>query len=115
MKRTLHALGVLVVLAAVAAPGSAATTPASKRAARHEPAARPAAARADSLPSAGAGSEFERNILYINGVPDTAGVFLDDSILLARVDDRRITAREFVDTYYNAYAEDRPGQDSLGR
>ena len=51
---------------------------------------------------------------YINGVPDT-GQFLPDTVTLARVNDRRITVRDYVQNYFNSYAEDRPGQDSLGR
>jgi len=51
---------------------------------------------------------------YINGVPDT-GQFLPDSTELARVNDVRITVRDFIWAYFNSYAEDRPSQDSLGR
>lgn len=49
-----------------------------------------------------------------NGVPDT-GQFLADSVVLARVDDKRFTARTFVYEYFSAFSGDRPRPDSLGR
>src|SRR5262245_14132464 len=51
---------------------------------------------------------------FINGVLDT-GQFLPDTAILARVDDHVIRVREFVESYFNAYAEDRPAGDSAGR
>jgi peptidyl-prolyl cis-trans isomerase C len=47
-------------------------------------------------------------------VPDT-GQFLPDTALLGRVADKRITVAEFVETYFNSYAPDRPKSDSAGR
>lgn len=46
--------------------------------------------------------------------PPSTGV-LPDSFVLCRVADRVVRAAEFVDTYFNSYAEFRPPQDSLGR
>ena len=92
MKRSGSALSILLLLLSLAAWAIAAPTPGTA------PAAAP-----------------PKNIMYINGVPDTGAVFLPDSALLGRVDERRITAGEFVETYFNAYAPDRPEQDSSGR
>lgn len=55
-----------------------------------------------------------RRPVFINGVLDT-GQFLPDTAVIGRVNEVRITSRDFVETYYNAYAPDRPAQDSLGR
>ena len=35
--------------------------------------------------------------------------------MLATVNEYQVTARKFIVSYFNAYAPDRPGQDSLGR
>jgi len=51
---------------------------------------------------------------WINGEPDT-GQFLDDSVLIARVDQRTIRARDYVEAYFSSYAEYRPRPDSAGR
>lgn len=51
---------------------------------------------------------------YINGIPDT-GQFLPDTTVIAQVDELPITIRDFIWSYFNSYAEDRPSQDSLGR
>lgn len=55
------------------------------------------------------------DLRYVGGIPDTAGAFLPDSAMLASVDGRKLTAGEFVQTWYNAYAADLPKSDSLGR
>src|SRR5437899_767423 len=47
-------------------------------------------------------------------IPDT-GQFLPDSAVLARVNDRIIRVGEFIERYYNSYAEYRPSHDSTGR
>jgi hypothetical protein len=47
-------------------------------------------------------------------VPDT-GQFLPDTVILARVNDRVIRVGEFVERYFNSYAEYRPRPDSAGR
>ncbi len=41
--------------------------------------------------------------------------FLPDTTVLLRVDDRAVTARDFVETYFNSWAEYRPRADSAGR
>lgn len=53
---------------------------------------------------------------FTNDLPDppAPGTLPDDYVMI-RVDDHSIGAREFVDSYFAAYAADRPGQDSLGR
>ena len=56
-----------------------------------------------------------RNITYIRGIPDTSSYFLKDSVALARVNDRVLRVREYINAYYDSYAQDRPGSDSLGR
>jgi hypothetical protein len=50
---------------------------------------------------------------WINGVEDT-GQFLPDSVLLARVEQRRIIVGGFVDAYFASYAEYRPRPDEAG-
>ena len=51
--------------------------------------------------------------------PNAAAVppagFIPDTTVLARVNDSAITVRDFIRSYFNAYAADRPGVDSLGR
>jgi peptidyl-prolyl cis-trans isomerase C len=59
-----------------------------------------------------AGAAGTRRI--INGVPDT-GQFLPDTVVLARVNEREYTVREYVYSFYGSYAEDRPQPDSAGR
>lgn len=51
---------------------------------------------------------------YIGTVRDT-GQFLPDSAVLGRVDDQVIRVGEYVEAYFNSYAEFRPQADSLGR
>jgi parvulin-like peptidyl-prolyl isomerase len=51
---------------------------------------------------------------FINGVPDS-GQFLPDTVVLARINERAYTVKEYVYSYFASYAEDRPSQDSLGR
>ena len=114
----LTTLGLLagLVLAGFAAPASKAARPAQAAARKRAPGARPkAGAPAPAAVDTTEPVDLRQNIRYIDGLPDTAGVFLPDSTVLARVNERLITAREFVDTYYNSYAEDRPTHDSLGR
>jgi hypothetical protein len=53
-------------------------------------------------------------VTFYNEVPDT-GQFLPDSAVVASVDQRKFTAREFVIEYYSAFAADRPKPDSAGR
>lgn len=50
----------------------------------------------------------------IDGVPDT-GQFLPDDAVLAVIDGNKITARAFVDAYFNSLIEFRPKGDSAGR
>jgi len=115
----LTTLGLLagLVLAGLAAPAAQpAQRPAPPAARKSAPAARPKASTPAHAPvDTTEPVDLRQNIRYIDGRPDTAGVFLPDSTVLARVNERLITAREFVDTYYNSYAEDRPTGDSLGR
>jgi hypothetical protein len=47
-------------------------------------------------------------------VPDT-GQFLPDTAILARMNDRLVRARDFVEAYFSSYAEFRPRPDSAGR
>jgi parvulin-like peptidyl-prolyl isomerase len=56
----------------------------------------------------------KKQIVTYDGVPDT-GQFLPDTALLARVDDRLIRVRDYVENYFNSYAEDRPASDAAGR
>lgn len=51
---------------------------------------------------------------WINDEPDT-GQFLADTVLIARVEDRTIRARGYLETYFGSYAEYRPRPDSAGR
>ena len=102
MKRSSLALAVLILVSALATPGIAAPAPEGSK----------------SMPAGDAGGSVQppaRNILYIDGLPDTAGVFLPDTAMLAHVDRHVITAGEFVQTYYDAYAPDRSDRDSSGR
>ena len=52
--------------------------------------------------------------LFVDGVRDT-GQLLPDTAVLARVNDQTITARDFVEAYFEAYPVDRPASDSSGR
>lgn len=53
---------------------------------------------------------------YGRNLPDApAAGFLPDSFVLARIQDRAVTVADYVDAYFNSYAELRPAQDSLGR
>jgi hypothetical protein len=117
MIRPAAALSTLVLIAGLGlSTASPAATPAKP--APWKPGTKgsaPAAAPAHADTFADHELDLRQNIRYINGLPDTAGVFLPDTTVLARVDDHVFTARDFVETYYNAYAPDRPGQDSLGR
>ncbi len=51
---------------------------------------------------------------YVNGVPDT-GQFLPDSVWLMQVGPRVTNVGQYVNAYFDSYAEYRPGTDSLGR
>ena len=51
---------------------------------------------------------------FIDGIRDT-GQFLPDSVVVLRVDNRPVRVREYVESYFNSYAEDRPKSDSAGR
>lgn len=51
---------------------------------------------------------------WVDGVPDT-GQFLADSVVLATVAGRRITAGQFRNDYFDVYAPVRPKTDSTGR
>ncbi len=42
-------------------------------------------------------------------------VFVDDTVVVARIEDRFIRVRDFVDRFFNSYMEYRPQGDSLGR
>jgi parvulin-like peptidyl-prolyl isomerase len=72
--------------------------------------------RATQVPGAPAESAAaaKRPVRFINDEPDT-GQFLPDSVLLARVADREIRVRNYVETYFRSYAEYRPRPDSAGR
>ncbi len=56
-----------------------------------------------------------RNVTMIDGIADTSSFWIPDTTELARVNQRVLRAEEFIRTYYDAYAEDRPEGDSLGR
>lgn len=88
--RALAALGLSLALSLIAASGPA-----------------------DPAPG-GAPAAPVRPRMTVNGIPDT-GQFLPDTALLGRVAGIPITVREFVETYYAAYAPDRPATDSAGR
>jgi len=51
---------------------------------------------------------------WINDVPDT-GQFLPDSVWLLRVGPRVTTVGDFVERWFNSFAEYRPAADSMGR
>lgn len=70
---------------------------------------------AAALPLRAAPEPPARNIVHINGIPDTSSYWLRDTVVLGRVNGRPLRVREFIDTYYDSYAEDRPDGDSLGR
>jgi hypothetical protein len=53
-------------------------------------------------------------VVSYDGIPDT-GQFLPDTATLARVEDRIIRVRDFVEAYFNSYGEDRPAPDEAGR
>jgi len=53
-------------------------------------------------------------VTYIGTVPDT-GQFLPDSAIVGRFEDIKITVGEFVEAYFNSYAQFRPPPDSAGR
>jgi hypothetical protein len=100
-------LAASLTCAAIRGPGVGAALAAprpSPAPAASPPAAAPAPAAAGRAPVRG----------FINGIPDT-GQFLPDSAMLATVNEYQVTARKFIVSYFNAYAPDRPGQDSLGR
>ena len=61
-----------------------------------------------------AGARNQRPERWVNDQPDT-GQFLPDSVLLARVADRRIRVADYLDAYFRSYAEYRPRPDSAGR
>ena len=51
---------------------------------------------------------------WVNDEPDT-GQFLPDTVQLARVADRVIRVRDYVESYFSSYAEYRPRPDTAGR
>jgi hypothetical protein len=67
-----------------------------------------------SVPPAHAAAGAPPRRMFINGVLDT-GQFLPDTAQIGRVNGEIITAADFVNSYFNAYAPDRPSGDSLGR
>ncbi len=103
-------LGMLVLGLASAAVGkpvarttTTTRTTATKSAATKSTATRPAAA-----------AKRLAGVNYVDGVPDT-GQFLPDSVWLLRVGPRVTTVGQFIVSYFDSYAEFRPGTDSLGR
>ncbi len=56
----------------------------------------------------------ERPVRWIGQEPDT-GQYLPDTVLIARVDDRIIRVRDYIQAYFNSYPEYRPLPDSAGR
>jgi len=67
-----------------------------------------------TAPTDSAGKHDHRQVRWVNDVPDT-GQFLPDTVLLARVAARTIRVSDYVDSYFNSYAEFRPRPDSAGR
>ena len=102
---------VCVALTAVSAGSAMSGAPAKSAPAKSAPA--PATTPTAGTPAPPT-SERPRYGRLINGVPDT-GQFLPDTTMLGRVNEHRITVGDYVSSYFNAYAEDRPGPDSLGR
>lgn len=72
-----------------------------------------AASLLQPVPDSRAQSAPARARGVINGVPDT-GQFLPDDAVLARVGAETITAREFVEAWFNSLIEFRPKPDSAG-
>jgi hypothetical protein len=102
MKRRGHLfLGVLLAYVLAAAGAGSAPAPSSTKPSTWTP------------KSATDESEKKGSHIY-NGVRDT-GQFLPDTTWLIRVGPRQIVAKEFVDLYFDSYAEYRPSADSLGR
>jgi hypothetical protein len=69
-------------------------------------------------PSSGAKPAAPQDVSnsYGRNLPGPTGPgFLPDSFVIARVSDRVVRCGEFVDAYFNSYAEFRPNGDSLGR
>lgn len=100
-------LGLLLLgLAAHAATKPAATKAAPKQTAKQT-------AKQSAKPAAKAPSRLE-GVNYVNGVPDT-GQFLPDSVWLIQVGPRVTNVGQFVNAYFDSYAEYRPGVDSVGR
>lgn len=96
-----------VMLAVVCAIGLAPTTR-SAPARPWQPPTRPAPGTPAPSPAA------RKPTRYIGDEPDT-GQFLPDSVVLARVNDRVIRAGDYVESFFNSYAEFRPRPDSAGR
>ena len=97
MRRGLSFLGVVMACGLITAGAGSAPAPATKP--------------TTWQPTPKSGAMGAR--LY-NGVPDT-GQFLPDTTWMIRVGPRTIVAKEFVDLYFDSYAEYRPNSDSLGR
>lgn len=95
MRRGLSLLGILLACAIASVAGSA---PTSTKPSTWKPTPKPQPA----------------GLRTYNGIPDT-GQFLPDTTWLVRVGPRSIGAKEFVDLYFDSYAEYRPSSDSLGR
>jgi peptidyl-prolyl cis-trans isomerase C len=104
----------LGLLLALAAPVASLAARDQTRPARATPA--PAVSRATGAPASAPAAPAPRpkRKVYVDGVLDT-GQFLPDTAVLGRINDRPITVREFLETYFNAYAPDRPATDSAGR
>src|SRR4051812_19057871 len=62
-----------------------------------------------------AGTPARKPVRFIGDRPESSSYWLPASAVLARVDNLPLTSRDFIESYYAAYAPDRPDQDSLGR
>ncbi len=85
---------------------------AAPQAGQETPPARAQVGSGAPAPPAKSGPKTPRMIY--NTVPDT-GQFLPDSVVLVRVNDRVIRVGEFVERFFNSWAEFRPRPDSAGR
>jgi hypothetical protein len=52
---------------------------------------------------------------FYNSAERDKGKYLEPDVVMARIQDRTITVRDFIDEYFYSYAEFRPRPDSLGR
>ncbi len=70
--------------------------------------------RAPGTATASRQAPGEQPRIIVGMAPDT-GQYLPDTAVVARVGDRVIRVRHYIDSYFSSYAEFRPSPDSAGR